>query len=165
MKILVISDSHGRSDRFREVIKMHADADEILFLGDGVRDAFCACERAICVRGNCDALSLFGADAPSERLLCLGEFKILMMHGHEKYVKSGLDRALSYAYARGADILLFGHTHLPLERYYPAGSEVGDGNISRPIYAFNPGSLYEPRGSFGLIEIRNGSVLFSHGTV
>lgn len=165
MKILVISDSHGRSDRFREVIKMHADADEILFLGDGVRDAFCACERAICVRGNCDALSLFGADAPSERLLCFGEFKILMLHGHERYVKSGLDRALSYAYERGADILLFGHTHTPFERYYPSGSEVGEGTTARPLYAFNPGSLGDLRGSFGLIEIRNGSVLFSHGTV
>ncbi len=162
MKILVVSDSHGRYDRLRDLMSMHADADEILFLGDGLRDAFALGERAICVRGNCDFFS--HADAPSERMLQLGDFKILMMHGHEHLVKSGIDRALSYAHSRGADILLFGHTHKRLEIYFPAGSAVGEGISERPMYAFNPGSLGDS-GSFGLIEIRNGSVLFSHGTV
>lgn len=165
MKILVISDSHGRSDRFREVTKMHADAEEILFLGDGVRDAYSACERAICVRGNCDVFGISDSDVPRERLLCLGGLRILMMHGHEKTVKSGYERALAYACDRGADILLFGHTHAPLEKYYAAGSVIEGRVLERPMYVFNPGSLGDVRSSYGLIEIRNGSVLFSHGTV
>ena len=162
MKILVVSDSHGRYDRFKTLMSMHADADEILFLGDGARDTFVLGGRAICVRGNCD--SFLAQDLPSERMLWLGDFKILMMHGHEKLVKSGIDRALCYAHARGADILLFGHTHVCFEKYYPEGTIIGDTVLDRPMYAFNPGSLGD-RGSFGLIEIKNGSVLFSHGTV
>ena len=162
MKILVVSDSHGRYDRFRTLMSMHADADEILFLGDGARDTFVLGERAICVRGNCD--SLLSWYVPSERMLCLGNFRILMMHGHEQLVKSGIDRALAYAHGKGADILLFGHTHVCFEKYYPDGVSVGDIMLEHPMYAFNPGSIGY-NGSFGLIEIKNGSVLFSHGTV
>ena len=162
MKILVVSDSHGRYDRLMTLASMHADADEILFLGDGARDTFALLGRAICVRGNCDVFSF--DDNPSERMLCFGDFKILMMHGHEQLVKSGIDRALSYAYSKGADILLFGHTHKRCEKSYPAGSVVGETVLERPMYAFNPGSVGDA-GSFGLIEIKNGSVLFSHGTV
>lgn len=162
MKILVVSDSHGRYDRLRLLASMHTDADEILFLGDGARDTYALGERAICVRGNCDAFSF--VDVPSERMLCFGDFKILMMHGHEQLVKSGIDRALGYAYSKGADILLFGHTHKRCEKYYPVGSQVGEVALERPMYVFNPGSVGDA-GSFGLIEIRNGSVLFSHGTV
>ena len=162
MKILVVSDSHGRYDRLGTLMSMHADADEILFLGDGARDTFVLGGRAICVRGNCDAL--FAQELPSERMLWLGDFKILMMHGHEQLVKSGIDRALGYAYGKGADILLYGHTHARFEKYYPEGARVGEVTLERPMYAFNPGSLGDS-GSFGLIEIKNGSVLFSHGTV
>ena len=162
MKILVVSDSHGRYDRLNTLMSMHADADEILFLGDGARDTFVLGERAICVRGNCD--SFLTQDLPSERMLCFGDFKILMMHGHEQLVKSGVDRALGYAHGRGADILLFGHTHVRFEKYYPDGTQIGDVTLDRPMYAFNPGSIGDC-GSFGLIEIKNGSVLFSHGTV
>lgn len=169
--IVIFSDVHGRSDRVRELIARQRSATTFLFLGDGLRELdeawFSSKNLAlVCVRGNCDT---FVAGAPEETVLDLGGVRLLLMHGHRASVKSGLDRALCYAAQKGVDVLLFGHTHLPEERYFPKGTELSDGtHLSRPIWAFNPGSLGDPRGgapSYGLLQIRNGQMLFSHGTI
>jgi putative phosphoesterase len=170
IKLLVISDSHGRADRVRELAARQRDAEAILFLGDGVRDLDIIDpipSRAICaVKGNCDMFPLFSNENnefSEERSLIFGNYHILMMHGHTRGVKGGIENALLYAYSRGADILLFGHTHIPFEKYFPAGSVVDGVTLERPMYAFNPGSLGES--SFGYIEIRKKDILFSHGRV
>ena len=170
IKLLVVSDSHGRADILRELSARHKDAEAILFLGDGIKDIDLIAPiptRAVCaVRGNCDWLSPFSYD--EERFLIFGNYHILMMHGHTRGVKSGLEAAIKYAYGRGADVLLFGHTHTPLEKYLPAGTDIGGLVTERPMYVFNPGSLGSPRdgrASFGYIEICRNNILFSHGTV
>lgn len=164
--IVIFSDVHGRADRVRELISLHRNATLFVFLGDGLRELDESYMPIVAVRGNCD---VFSTDTPEERLLDLDGIKILLMHGHRFSVKSGLDRALAYADKRGADVLLFGHTHLPTERYFPEGTELSDGTrLTRPLWAFNPGSLGEPRGerpSYGLLQIRRGQLLFSHGTL
>ena len=170
IKLLVISDSHGKALRLRELANKHKDAEAILFLGDGFRDVEAIEQvpsRALCaVKGNCDWFSPF-ADAngafADERFLIFGNYHILMMHGHTKGVKGGLDTALRYAYERGADVLLFGHTHTPYEKYLPEGTDIGGLVTERPLYLFNPGSLAV--GSFGYIEIVGKDIIFSHGTV
>ena len=40
MKLLIVSDVHGRHDRLRAVMDMHKNSDALIFLGDGLRDAF-----------------------------------------------------------------------------------------------------------------------------
>ena len=165
MTFVVISDTHGRRDRVEKVLSMHQRRDGVLFLGDVQRDVLDVRD-AISVKGNCDGLC-FG-DADNERMLCFDGVRILMMHGHTHGVKSGAERAIAYALSKGADVLLYGHTHTREERYYPAGSEIGSIVSEKPIYVFNPGSLGSPRDgapSFGLLQIKNGSVLLSHGTV
>lgn len=167
MKILIISDVHGRCEKLSKLLRMHGDSDAILFLGDGLRDIDRLediPQTLITVRGNCDVFS-FGAElVPSERLLCFDKFKILMMHGHEHCVKAGIGKAVRYAASKGADILLYGHTHLRDEKYIDQEDEIFDEIPEHPLYVFNPGSLGDSS-SFGLIQIQNGSVLFSHGTV
>ncbi len=175
IKLVVISDSHGRVDRVRELSECHRDADAILFLGDGIRDIDFidnVSTRALCaVRGNCDWFSPFTDEKDlfsEEMFLIFGNYHILMMHGHTKGVKNGLDTAIRYAYDRGADVLLFGHTHTAYEKYLPAGTEIGDIVLERPMYVFNPGSIgasRDGRASFGYIEIKGNNILFSHGTV
>ena len=173
VKIIVISDSHGKSDRIEQVLEMHKNADAFFFLGDGLRDVF-GKERLhrgglfAAVRGNCDVFSAAcGENYPEEYLIRVGEYNILMMHGHTKGVKHGLDRAVSYASLRGADILLYGHTHIPMEKYLPEGTETGEGVLEKPMWVFNPGSLgaYGGDASYGLIEIRGKNVLMSHGRI
>lgn len=160
MKLIVISDTHGRADAYIErVLRLHEDRDAVLFLGDGIRD-FLGLDigNLFAVRGNCDIYC--PDDVPTERLLTFDGVRILMMHGHTHSVKSGTARLLAYARARGADVVLYGHTHEPIERY------VRDSDEERGIYLFNPGSLGEPRGnapSYGVIEIKKGQLLLSLG--
>lgn len=175
MKFVIISDTHGRSDLVAEVLSMHRVRDGVLFLGDGIRDidsAECTENGSMlaAVRGNCDLYSFYGSDIeyPYERILNIGEYTVSMMHGHTRSVKSGLDEAICHSARQGANVLLYGHTHIPLEKYYPAGTVIGGYTLPRDMYAFNPGSLGNPadgRYSYGLMQIKNGHILFSHGKV
>ena len=168
--LLVLSDSHSRADRVREVIQSHRRADTVLFLGDGMRDLDLLdaddFSRVCAVRGNCDGFSFLSADTPTERLLRFGDYTVLMMHGHTHDVKSGLGRAVAYAAERGADVLVFGHTHVAQEQYLPEGTSVGGVTLSKPLYVLNPGSIGKPMGdrpTFGLIDLGKQGILLSHG--
>ncbi|MBR4706476.1 MAG: metallophosphoesterase family protein, partial [Pseudobutyrivibrio sp.] len=81
MKILVVSDSHGRSENFRDAIRIE-NPDRIYHLGDGqgVEDNLWMMSEAPaeCVCGNCD----WGTSLPSEVVLEVGKHVILLTHGH-----------------------------------------------------------------------------------
>ena len=160
MKLIVISDTHGRADAYIEsILRLHRDCDAVLFLGDGVKDFLGMDVRNLfAVRGNCDVYC--PDEVPTERLLTFDGVKILMMHGHTHSVKSGTSRLEAYARSRGADVVLYGHTHQRQERYCRGEDE------EKGIYLFNPGSLGEPRGNaptYGIIEIKRGQLLLSFG--
>ncbi len=172
MKILVISDSHGRPDRIAEAVNLHKNTlDCIIHLGDGLYDtklcsAYLEGVPLITVSGNHeDATRVFvsGEGAPSELMLNLEGYKLLLMHGHRFGVKAGYERAAAYAHSRGASLLLFGHTHIPFEKFIPEGTMLGDIVTERPMYLFNPGSIASR--SCGLIELRHNGVLMSHMTL
>lgn len=174
MTILVISDIHGRTDRVRALLARQRRADAVFFLGDGIGSLpyeECIADGRLFagVRGNCDALAVCGDYGYTEELLLsVEEYTVMMLHGHTHSVKSGMDRAVRYAAERGADLLLYGHTHVAEERYCPAGSEWDGFCLPKPLWVMNPGSIGAPRDgrpSFGVIEIRKGQILLSHGTL
>ena len=162
MKILVISDSHGNSAAISKIVSLHRDAELLVFLGDGLRDlsqassAFPPTLAVIRVSGNCDTFS-FGADgAREDETITLEGKRIFMTHGHRYGVKGGLGALATAAHARGADIVLFGHTHEPHESL----TEI-DGHR---IQLFNPGSLGRPHDRlphYGILDVRENGVLFS----
>ena len=152
MKILVMSDSHGRSDLVQKCIEQHPDSHAVLFLGDVLLDMRgldikYPDRQFFCVRGNCD----FDTDVPLERLVTLQGTGILMTHGHAHGIYRGLDALIACARTKGAKIALFGHTHVPYNQYHEG------------IYVLNPGSLSRPRDcsrpSYGLIEITPRGIL------
>lgn len=158
MNIVIISDTHRRGYRIKKVLEMHPHADLVVFLGDGADEALPYLKAAsipyVAVAGNCD----FYSDLPEEVILTLEGYRILLTHGHIGRVKEGPTHLASYAYLKGCDIVLFGHTHERCELYIsePHG----------PLYLFNPGSLGEPRcgnPSFGHLNLSKQGVLFSHG--
>ena len=170
MTLLALSDTHGRFDRLLEVASLHKSADAILFLGDGLRDLSTLpseLSQKICaVRGNCDVFSVGADDVPNERFLYFGDYRILMMHGHTHGVKADGMRALAYAASRGADVLVYGHTHTASERYFPEGYDAGGVILPKPIYVLNPGSLGSPRDgrpSYGLVDLSAGGIVTSIG--
>ena len=114
-------------------------------------------DKIVAVRGNCDFYAYFG-DAPAQKLetLYLSGYKISATHGDLYGAKYGLGGLIKLGLDTGADIVLFGHTHLPLEKY------VSD--YERPMYLFNPGSICSGSRSFGIMDLRE-KPFFSHGNV
>lgn len=153
-KLLVISDSHGREDLVRRVCELHSDADILLHAGDGASDLSAARAdgmKVYSVKGNCDLMEL--GLSREKMIMCEGE-GILLCHGDAYGVKTSLVPLQRAALSRQASIAVFGHTHEPLEKHIPLES----GEL---LHLFNPGSLRLY--SYGLIQIKDGSILFSHG--
>ena len=145
-------------------------ANELIFLGDGTREILYRLPEGVrmyAVKGNCDGLlDIYDDDGccvPDERLEIIAGKRVLMMHGHEYSVKSGTAWAIARAVKLNADLLLFGHTHTPIYTTLPKGSTVEGTALERPLHIFNPGALAE--GSFGLLTVRDGEILLSHGHV
>lgn len=168
MNLLVLSDTHGRPDRIRDALKRQpTPPDALIFLGDGLSD-LARCDTGnipvYAVRGNCDALTIFDdPPTPEERLIDLYGIKIFLTHGHRFLVKQGLSAAAAYAARLGADLLLYGHTHIALEENIPTGTLVGGFVTEKPLILFNPGSAAGYRGSFGSIAVRGHNIVCSIG--
>ena len=149
MRVLIVADVHGNGDALAAALAAEPTAGTVFCLGDGVREYEDA-ERENprrtfrIVRGNCD---FFAPDIPDSGLCDIGGHRVLYLHGHLCGVKQDLFRAETEARSRGADILLFGHTH----RTY--------GEFHGGLYLFNPGSLgYD--GLYGVADIEPDSVRF-----
>lgn len=171
MRLLIVSDSHGRYERLSELLDRQRGVDALIFLGDGLADleradAYSRGFSVFAVKGNCDSFSLrLRESAPEESVINLDGYRFLLMHGHTRGVKYGLTNAIYAAREREADILLFGHTHECVEKYIPDGEEY---SLDKPLRIFNPGSLGasgDGYGYFGLIEIRKNGILMSHGKI
>ena len=144
MRVLVLSDSHGMTRPLERAIDLHPDIEHIIFLGDGLADIEDIKryynKRFYIVRGNCD----FASGLPVVDTVTVNGKKILFTHGHTLDVKYTTERLLNLAKQSGADIALFGHTHI-------AYSEYKDG-----VYIINPGSVSRSRNgadSYAIIDI------------
>ena len=173
-KILVFSDSHGYSNYMNKAIEMNDDADMMIHLGDGAYDLSHLFPEhpstpLVFIEGNGEEGGWVRIDRMHPPLkFGLAEFegkKIFMSHGHRYDVKYGLSRLIAAGYEKGADIILFGHTHKPFNKYIPEGTYLDYiGETDRPLLVFNPGSIgMGPNYSFGLLCFSEGEVLASHG--
>ena len=171
MTLLILSDSHGRPDRVTEAIR-RVRPDGILFAGDGLRDLSSLPDNPPCllwaVKGNCDwmmspvILGNTALEAEDEELITVEGIRILLMHGHTYGVKGGLGRAIAHAIAQDADVLIFGHTHTPVELHLSPDNTFAF-SVQKPLTVFNPGSLGDRDASFGTLTIQKGQMLFGHG--
>lgn len=135
MKILIVSDNHGRTGNLEQVIKEQGKIDYFLHAGDteGSEDyieALLDCPHVI-VGGNNDYFS----GLPYEETFCLGKYKVFMTHGHTYGIYAGTARIEKEMERRGADIAIVGHTHVPKIEW--CGDKV----------VLNPGSISLPRQS------------------
>lgn len=132
MKILLVSDTHGRDERLEKALEIERP-DFLCHMGDieGSEDylrEIVSCPLAM-VAGNND----FFSDLNTEIVFELQGFRIFMTHGHYYYVSMRTDRLKEAARRNRADIVLFGHTHRPtVER-------------EKDLLVLNPGSLSYPR--------------------
>lgn len=154
MKILIISDTHGRRGDLDLVLERERDIDMLIHLGDLERDedwvkAVAGCPIRM-VSGNND----FYSGLPEEQEFTLGKYRVLMTHGHKYYVSVNTEKLRRATVARGANLVLFGHTHKPYM------------DVEGDLKVINPGSLSYPRqegrkGTYVLMEIdRRGEARF-----
>jgi putative phosphoesterase len=133
MKILVTGDTHGREMNLLRIIEKVSPIDMLVHLGDFEGGGEIIRKVAPCrlelVSGNND----FGTGIPKERLVSIGSYNVMLTHGHRYGVYSGTGLLLEAAKRNYADIIMFGHTHIPMIK-----KEEG-------IWLINPGSPVLPR--------------------
>lgn len=148
MKALIFSDSHGSFTPMMEAIEREKNISTVIHAGDVLRDvedlkAAYPNYNIIYVVGNND---FWHSDEPEERFFALGGVKIFLTHGHKYSVKYSTAALWRRAKELGAQVAVFGHTHMRL-------CEQQGG-----IWLFNPGSA---RSSYGVLEAENGQVKLS----
>ena len=133
MRIGILGDTHGDRGAIREVVKAAGDVDMWFHTGDYSQDVpyleslTSAPINSVC--GNCDP---YEDRAPVECIVKLDEATIAMTHGHRlmgDYVKN----LAIWGQFKGAEIVLFGHTHVPVVKW------------QNGILVINPGSPARPR--------------------
>lgn len=159
-RIILISDSHGNSEIFKNIVlQFGKTCDALAFCGDGSSDLAHLLEDAgaseeireaippvvAFVQGNCDPSNyiLMPGKSPEKRLptfqiLTAAGKSIYICHGHNEDVNFTLFPLAMRAQAEECAVAVYGHTHLPDNTIEPR----------HKIRIINPGSCCRPRGSF-----------------
>ncbi len=151
MRIVVISDTHGRTGVIDKILSNQPEAKQVFFLGDNIGDIedfeFLYPEKSFyAVPGNCD----FGSFAPNTGVKEVGGVKVFYTHGHTLGVKYITSNLLASAKQNDCKIALYGHTHVSKILYE-------DG-----VYIVNPGSASRSREgseSYAVIDITDNGIM------
>lgn len=145
MKIIVASDSHYQNDILDKLIEHYPDAALYLHCGD-LEDDPAYFPKWIFVRGNND----YYGDFKDERIIRVGQHKILMLHSHRCSFMHREEQMVAMAYENECDIVLYGHTHVPKMTW------------KNGVFLMNPGSTRSPRDgnspSYGILTIEGAHV-------
>lgn len=149
MKLMIASDLHGSAHYTRSLIDAYAreKADRLLLLGDilyhGPRnplpDGYNPKEVAemlngmkqeiLCVRGNCDS----DVDQMVLEFPMMAEYCLLAVEGATIFATHGhVFNEQSLPMLKKGDILLHGHTHVPVCRQHETYTYVNPGSVSLP---------------------------------
>lgn len=149
MKIGILSDTHSMIEYIDKAIPYLKDCDLIIHAGDNFSDSKYIHNMTkvsiMAVKGNCDF------DSVEDELIFDIEDKVVFLcHGDKYNVKYGLNDIEAKAKSVKADIVIFGHTHIPL-------------NFKKDnIIYLNPGSLSLPRKvdykSFYIMNLENDNI-------
>jgi uncharacterized protein len=155
VKLGILSDTHldRPADNFKSVIEaLFSGVDMVIHAGDmtGIEVyEYLSKWDLRAVRGNMDSEEL-RAILPEKRVEEIEGRKIGIIHGYG----SPYDlETFVYNQFQGVDIVVFGHSHVPL--YMVRGKTV----------MFNPGSMRKPynsAGTVGIMEFNDGDVSFRH---
>ncbi|MEG1310727.1 MAG: metallophosphoesterase [Romboutsia sp.] len=149
MKVGILSDTHGVKKFIDKTIQYLKKCDLIVHAGDNFSDTKYIYKETnvpiMAVKGNCDF-----DNVEDELVFDIEDKTVFLSHGDRYAVKQGINLLESKAKSINADIVVFGHTHVPL------CIEKDD------ILYINPGSVSIPREvnykSFSIINIENGNI-------
>lgn len=182
MTYLFASDIHGSAYWCRKLLEKYEEsgAERLILLGDilyhGPRNdlpkeyapkeviALLNAHRneILCVRGNCEA----EVDQMVLEFPCMADYALLSLNGLNFYATHGhvyntLAEGANLPPLKTGDILIHGHTHLPVAESFQAGE--------KSVYWLNPGSVSLPKGgnpnSYALLRDRHFQILDFEGNV
>ncbi|MDN6196103.1 MAG: metallophosphoesterase family protein [Alkalibacterium gilvum] len=131
MKIVVVSDNHGNTYFMEEIYSIHQeDTDEWIHCGDSellVDHPLWHTYKT--VLGNMDITNEFQLMRSED----IGQLRYLVAHGHQHNIKRSYSKLSKIAKKEDAQIVFYGHTHIPkVEK-------------EDEIIFMNPGSIAQPR--------------------
>lgn len=158
-KLLVLSDTHGCISALGAALNWAKNRmppnDSIcgaVFLGDGISDLRPAVDKTgfysdwkyVC--GNND----YEHSIPSSMVFDFADHRFFICHGHRHSIYSGYYALINSARSNDANIVLFGHTHIPFNK------------TMNGVLLINPGSVGRPRSrigaTFAVIECISGEM-------
>ena len=145
MKVVVVSDSHGRIEVLQQILDDHRDASAFIHCGDIElpNDYF---NEYIKVRGNND----YYGGLEEERVVRVGGLNILVTHSHQYVYYSRLESLAKKADRFGCQLVCFGHTHV----YHDS--------VVDNVHLLNPGSCWHNRDgrmpSYAVVNFENGEI-------
>lgn len=129
MRILVLSDTHGKLGNAFDIWERLRNIDLVIHCGDHKHDGDELGDAwripCVSVNGNCDSYT------KDEAIVKTPAGDILVCHGHGFYSEEEL---VEQAELHACIAVCFGHTHIPLISY------------TNGVYLINPGSISLPRG-------------------
>ena len=153
MRIGIVSDTHRFTTAIDKAIPYLKHCDLIVHAADNIDDSYyieaVTDVPVVAVKGNCDFYSDPGND---EETFMAEDKKVLVCHGHNYGIKYNLYDLEKRAQDSNADIVIFGHSHVPCY-------EEKDG-----VVFINPGSTSLPRGGsskgLGILDVENGEITY-----
>jgi putative phosphoesterase len=154
MRIGVVGDIHGNLAGLEQAVRAMGPIDRLLFTGDGYQEIARAKHKfdfpIAGVSGNCD----FYSEYPVEQFLILEQYHLMLTHGHRYGVKQGMTAIGLAGREKGVDLVVFGHTHVPLNTEWEG------------IRLFNPGTLCPERAyhgvTYGIVKIDQNGLTLLH---
>ena len=130
MKLVIISDVHGKKTLLERILRFNPDADNFLSLGDTEMTLDYLLDLDIIgVKGNYPRDPGLGY----EHFMTFNGKKFMLTHGHKYGVHKGLKKLAKKAIQENIDVILYGHTHIAHALY------------CNDTLLLNPGSVYRPR--------------------
>ena len=134
-KVLIVSDTHGLEFGLFDVLAKEGEPDLLIHAGDTsghedrIRDMVnCAFKTVL---GNND----YSPYLKYEEVFTFEGYRFFLTHGHREGVWSGTDRLVYKGLSEDANVIVYGHTHIPSVEF---DDEYG-------VWVVNPGSLTSPR--------------------
>ena len=147
-KIVIMSDNHGEDAMLLKVKRLEQDADYYIHCGDSETFDFQLLNDYYSVKGNND----WHLNLPSQIIMEVEGHKIIVTHGHHFGYFNREYAMNDFLTQNNADILICGHTHMPMY------TKDGD------FYYINPGSTSFPRGgserSYGVLFLDKDNLKF-----
>ncbi len=130
-KIIVVSDSHGDNRIINRILAAEPDADALIHCGDvcgSLKDILDYDIPFFAVAGNCDRPGRY----PEELLVKFGYYTVYIVHGHRYRVDYRDDLIFYAGKERFADVVCFGHSHVPQNMTEEGMLLLNPGSVSRP---------------------------------